>query len=74
MSDAPKVGQIWADRDPRVTAKRWLKIERTDERYAYCIRSWNKGASWTARPLVRIALSRFRPTATGYDLLSETVS
>ena|ERR1700722_11040135 len=63
-----KAGQIWRDRDPRQETKREFIVERVEGDYAYCLTKAN--ALHLGRH-VRIALRRFRPTNTGYDLVSE---
>lgn len=58
-----KVGQIWADNDPRVPVRE-LEVIGIDCRFAY-VRNTETG-----KPS-RIALNRFKPTKTGYRLIQE---
>lgn len=74
-----KVGDVWADNDPRV-AGRTIRVDRIEGEYAYCTILTNddetqqaldnpKGRSRRrdnrSRP-TRIKLARFKPTSTGY--------
>ena len=58
-------GQIWKDNDKRVTWERRLRVLRVEGRFAFCERIF-KGV--VAKGETRIALTRFRPTSTGYAL------
>jgi hypothetical protein len=80
-----KVGQVWADNDWR-NEGRTLRVESVDETHATCTVLTNstaaqerldRGQSWdidTRGKSRRILLRRFRPTSTGYRLVSERAS
>jgi hypothetical protein len=84
MSDAPKVrpGQVWADNDRRYEG-RTLRVERIEGLQAVCIVLTNstnhqaridKGDAWaqdTRGKERHIALSRMKPTSTGYRLIQD---
>jgi hypothetical protein len=57
-----RIGQLWKDNDPRVP-NRYLKILDVKDGYAY--------ARVLAGKQTKIKLSRFKPTSTGYILISE---
>ncbi|TQS30023.1 hypothetical protein [Microbispora sp. KK1-11] len=75
-------GQIWADNDPR-SAGRTLRVDAVENGKATCTVLTNttkaqekldRGSAWfqdTRGRVTRISLSRFRPTSTGYRLVSE---
>jgi hypothetical protein len=66
-SPVVKVGQVWEDWDSRFRdsqQRRLISIERIDGAYAYC-----SGLSTGKKTRVRV--DRFRPTASGYRLVSE---
>lgn len=58
-----KVGQTWADNDPRMMG-RTLVVSRIEGAYAYC-QQRNQSR------LVRIRLDRFRPNSTGFVLVKD---
>ena len=61
-----KVGQVWEDNDSRIggaEARRRVKIVRIEGDVAVCENVATKRAT-------KIKLSRFRPNATGYRLIS----
>jgi hypothetical protein len=60
-----KVGQVWKDRDWRMNNRR-IKVERVDEKYAYC-----SAVSYPSGRTIRIRLDRFKATSQGYDLIEE---
>jgi hypothetical protein len=60
-----KVGQVWQDRDWRMSGRK-IRVERTDEKYAYC-----SAASYSSGRTIRIRLDRFKANSTGYDLIEE---
>jgi hypothetical protein len=65
-----KVGQVWADNDPRVP---WRKI-RVDEivrGYAMVTVVEDPTSPKCVGKQRRIRLDRFRPTSTGYRLVSD---
>jgi hypothetical protein len=73
-----RIGQVWADNDKR-SAGRTLRIDHIGDEdhdgyavppYASCTVLTNKPGRRT-RHQVAIRLSRFKPNATGYRLLSE---
>jgi hypothetical protein len=76
-----KPGQIWADNDWR-SKGRTLRVDSVDEVHATCtvltnsddVQSRIDSSSWgfsdTRGKVRRIRLDRFRPTSTGYRLLS----
>lgn len=79
---APPVepGQVWADNDPRSDG-RTVRVDRIDDGKAVCTvltnrthaqRELDRGTGWSTDSrgrTTRIALSRFRPTSTGYRLV-----
>lgn len=69
-----KVGQVWADNDPRMEG-RTLCVTRIYEDEASCRvltpSSRHVVGQRSVGRNVRIALKRFRPTPNGYRLLSE---
>jgi hypothetical protein len=64
-----RVGQVWADNDKRNRARRYIQITAIDGDKAVC-EAWYDEPSSKART-VRIRLDRFKPTSTGYQLVSE---
>lgn len=58
-----KPGQVWADRDWRMTGRK-LTVKSVDGEYAYC-------STLFGNREVRILLRRFKPTSTGYDLVAD---
>lgn len=79
---AVKPGQIWADNDPRSDG-RTVRVERIERDKAVCTiltnrdaaqRDLDRGSVWVndmRGRTTRIALSRFKPTNTGYRLVQE---
>lgn len=77
-----KPGQVWADNDPRSDG-RTLRVDRIEGDKAACTVLTNTqqadlglrdNSPWVRDmrgKTTRISLSRFRPTSTGYRLLSE---
>jgi hypothetical protein len=77
-----KPGQIWADNDER-SAGRTLRVDRIDGERAVCTVLTNitvtqvelergiKGVRDSRGHTTRISLKRFKPTATGYRLVSD---
>lgn len=72
MSDV-KVGQVWADNDWR-SAGRTIEVEEVTATHAIC-KVLTKVDSPAYGPpngrRTRIRLDRFRPTSTGYRLMSD---
>lgn len=76
-------GQVWADADSRTTG-RTLRVDRIEDTKAVCvvltnsiatqheIDRGNRHAQDCRGRLTRISLARFRPTSTGYRLISDT--
>jgi len=64
-----RVGQIWADNDKRSRGRK-VRVVEVGETHA-TVEEVVTG--WTGRPprRTRIRLDRFRPTSTGYRLVSE---
>lgn len=71
MPETVRPGQIWADNDKRV-AGRTLRVDDIDNEHAVC--TVLTGPAGSDDPSVgqqrRILLRRFKPTSTGYRLLS----
>lgn len=57
-----RIGQIWADNDKRSAGRR-VEVVAVDEKHATV-----KAAG--GKRLTRIRLDRFKPTSTGYTLVS----
>lgn len=69
-----KPGQVWADNDPR-TPGRTIRVEKVEGDRATCTvltPATNSHLDSTGRTTT-VALSRFRPTRTGYKLISDNV-
>jgi len=66
-----KVGQIWKDNDKR-GPDRYLIVCVVETEKAICLECTKNGNPVTKRK-TRISLSRFRPTSTGYRLISEEI-
>lgn len=70
-----EVGQVWADNDPR-SQGRTLIVKEIDGMHAVCVPlkgrdpEVNNGFVSTPAKRVRIRLDRFKPTSTGYKLVS----
>lgn len=66
-----KVGQIWADNDKRA-GERQVQVLSVDETHA-TVRQYHPRdiAFGTTNRLTQIRLDRFRPTSTGYRLVSD---
>jgi hypothetical protein len=64
--------QVWADNDAR-SAGRTLRVDAIDGQQAVCtVLTTAAGAIGTPGRSVRIAVRRFRPTSTGYRLLTDS--
>ncbi|WP_436759384.1 hypothetical protein [Streptosporangium sp. V21-05] len=74
MADALAVRphQVWADNDPR-SAGRKIRVLETDDTRATVVQVDIRGLvdSRTRQRRSRIRLDRFRPTSTGYRLLTD---
>lgn len=79
MPETPDVkpGQVWADNDQR-SAGRTIRVDRIEGDKAVCTILTNRDAAdlndWGTDMRgrqVRIKVSRFRPTSTGYRLVEE---
>lgn len=71
-----KVGQIWADNDKRCSGRTVrideLELPEATGARAVCTVLTGVGGQRVASPRkVRILVSRFRPTSTGYRLLKD---
>lgn len=67
-----KVGQVWQDNDPRCQQRefvRRLRIIEVGPTHALC--ETLSGLKCRRKKPSRIRLDRFRPTSTGYKLVSE---
>lgn len=68
-----KVGQVWQDCDKRMSG-RCIRVMAIKDGKALCSRavqsSWGEWFRLPGRQ-VRISLSRFKPTSTGYRLLED---
>jgi hypothetical protein len=75
--------QTWADNDKRVKGRE-IRVDFVDEYYAYCTITaeapqgekthgrFKRPEGWTnVGKTTRIALHRFKPTSSGYRLISE---
>lgn len=76
MSDVtPRVGQVWQDCDPRIELDRGcvrlVRVVRIVDNKATC-EAWYDEAGAKSRT-VRILLSRFRPSSSGYRFLRDDV-
>lgn len=72
---AVRVGQIWADNDKRSHGRR-IRIVAVDSTHALVELYVPRGAGHVhAKPgrRTRIRLDRFRPTSTGYRLISDSL-
>lgn len=75
-----RVGQVWADNDKRPKRTRYIRVtsfeEHTDPfthqaiRHAVC-EAWYDEVGAKSRT-VKIRVDRFKPTSTGYRLVSES--
>ena len=67
-----RVGQLWADNDPRA-AGRTIRITEVGKYIATAevITSADYADDKSVGRSTRISLSRFKPTSTGYRLLNE---
>ena len=72
MKDVPvvKVGQVWADNDKRALKNRRLRVVECGRRWAMCEVFYEHSLMPPDRT-VRVLIRRFRPTSTGYRLVSE---
>jgi hypothetical protein len=68
-----KVGQIWADNDPRSTPRTIKVIEIVDEKAVVEV-VVPAASAVNAGARTRVALKRFRPTTTGYRLVEDARS
>jgi hypothetical protein len=66
-----KVGQVWADNDKRSEGRhvRVVAIERLHRRAV--VRRCSSTGEFTGAQVTRIRLERFKPTSTGYRLVSD---
>lgn len=64
-----RVGQVWHDNDKRMP-NRLVRVRRIEGEKAVCDVSYG-GGIWTVGS-TKIALRRFKPTAAGYRLKSES--
>lgn len=65
-----KVGQVWQDYDSRQRKKknpRLVTVQKIDHGVAHCTQTGSKR-------IAKIKITRFRPTATGYKLVQDTMS
>lgn len=69
----PAVGQVWQDNDPRIELDRgcvrMVQITAIEGDRAVC-QAWYEEAGSLART-VRIKLSRFKPTSSGYRFVRD---
>ena len=67
-----RVGQIWADNDPRCRGRRTVRVAEVGETAAVveAVTDWDGNKS-TAPRRTSIRLNRFRPTSTGYRLIQD---
>jgi hypothetical protein len=75
-----RVGQVWADNDPRCNGRRTVKVIGFEEpnhalptaRRAVCevLTDWSGKPSGRSRT-VKIQVDRMHPTSTGYRLVTE---
>ncbi|MEU2106451.1 hypothetical protein [Nocardia sp. NPDC019255] len=70
-----RVGQVWADNDPRCQGRRTLRVvalQSTRIPYAVCeiLTGWN-GNPPERKRRTRLQVDRMHPTSTGYRLVSE---
>jgi len=68
-----KVNQVWEDNDRRVKGRRF-RVDRIDCGLVFVTVIENPEAPETVGRVRRIRLDRFRPTSTGYRLVSEAKS
>lgn len=70
-SEQVQVGQVWADNDPR-SRGRTLKVVAIVGEHATCVIVTNDVRAHRDRrgKHTRVALRRFKPTQTGYRLIS----
>lgn len=73
MTTTVRVGQVWADNDPRCHGRRVRVVEVTDTHAIVEVHHTSHGAYRHAKPgrATRIRLDRFRPTSTGYVLVQD---
>lgn len=63
-------GQVWADNDPRVGV-RHVRVVEVDGTHATVVQTNRHGMSTGSTRFTRIRLDRFRPTSTGYRLVTD---
>lgn len=73
MSERVEIGQVWADNDWRSTG-RTVEVVAIDQTHA-TVKVLTNGRGTYAKPgrTSRVRLDRFRPTSTGYRLVSSQV-
>lgn len=59
-------GQLWIDNDPRIPSTRYVLIESIEGDKARCLAWYDTSVGVASARPTRIAVSRFRATATGY--------
>lgn len=62
--------QVWSDNDPR-SEGRTVRIDSTDNRYAYCEVLTAAGGTVPKVKRARILIDRLHPTRTGYRLIED---
>jgi len=68
-----KVNQVWADNDPRVPWRK-IRVDKIVRGYAMVTVVENPTQTNSVGKRRKIRLDRFRPTSTGYRLVSEAKS
>jgi hypothetical protein len=70
----PRPGQVWKDNDPRIRADhgcdRLVRITSVDDDGRATCEAWYEKPGERSRT-VRIRLSRFKPTSTGYAFVRD---
>ncbi|GHE33247.1 hypothetical protein GCM10017673_40220 [Streptosporangium violaceochromogenes] len=67
-----RVGQVWADNDRRSTGRK-VRVEEIHGTHAVVVQVDSRGVVDSRMPVrrTRIRLDRFRPTSTGYRLITD---
>ena len=66
-----RVGQVWQDCDQRNAQDRYVRVTAIEDEHGRAVcEAWYDVLD-SRRRTVRIRLDRFRPTSTGYRLISE---